>query len=130
MRKTNRVKQRGKATVTVLAVGAPAVTVGLAMIAAKLISDGLVKQERLSVAACVIAGAVAFACGLFAAARSPKKKLLWGMSAAMAYLCMLLLGNLLFFGEGYGGVLSIFLSCVVGGLIGSVAAAGKKQKYA
>lgn len=119
-----------KTTVIMLAVAAPLVTVALALLCAKLILSGMLKQEAITAAACGITGVVALLCGFFAARRAPQKKLLWGMLAALGYACALLLGNLLFFGEGYGAVLPIVGCCMAGGFLGSLTAAAKRRRYA
>ena len=119
-----------KTTVLTLAVAAPLLTVTLALLGAKVMLSGMVGQERLTALACAIAAVVALLAGFYAARRAPQKKLLWGMTAAIAYACALLLGNLLFFGEGYHGVLPVVGCCMGGGLLGSLTAAAKRRKYA
>lgn len=127
-----RTKKSGKTktTVTVLAIAAPLLTVASALLCAKLILSGALKQESITAIACVIAAAVSLLCGFFAARRAPQKKLLWGIMAAGGYACALLLGNLLFFGEGYDGILPIVGCCLGGGVLGSLTAAAKRKKYA
>ncbi len=119
-----------KSTVIVLAIAAPLLTVALALVSAKLILGGTLKQESITAIACVIAGVVSLLCGFFAARRAPQKKLLWGIMAAGGYACALLLGNLLFFGEGYDGILPIVGCCLGCGILGSLTAAAKRKKYA
>lgn len=119
-----------KSTVIVLAIAAPLLTVALALVSAKLILGGTLKQESITAIACVIAGVVSLLCGFFAARRAPQKKLLWGIMAAGGYACTLLLGNLLFFGEGYDGILPIVGCCLGCGILGSLTAAVKRKKYA
>ncbi len=132
MRKKPRTKKSGKTktTVTVLAIAAPLLTVALALVSAKLILGGTLKQESITAIACVITAAVSLLCGFFAARRAQQKKLLWGIAAAGGYACALLLGNLLFFGEGYDGILPIVGCCLGGGVLGSLTAAAKRKKYA
>lgn len=117
MRKKTRVKQGGKTkrTVLLLAVAAPVLMIGFALLAAKLILSGVLKQEQLDGLACGIGGVTALLISLLAARSAAKKRFLWGMLAAGSYLCALLMGNLLFFGEGYGRVLPMLLSCMCGG---------------
>lgn len=132
MRKKPRTKKssKTKTTVTVLAIAAPLLTVASALLCAKLILSGALKQESITAIACVIAAAVSLLCGFFAARRAQQKKLLWGIAAAGGYACALLLGNLLFFGEGYDGILPIVGCCLGGGVLGSLTAAAKRKKYA
>lgn len=132
MRKITKVKKssKSKTTVVVLAVAAPLLTVALALLGAKLILSGALKQERMTAVACGIAGTVALLSSLYAALRATQKKLVWGMLTAGGYACALLLGNLLFFGEGYGSILPILTACLCGGVLGSFTAAMKRRKYA
>ena len=132
MRKKPRTKKssKTKTTVTVLAIAAPLLTVASALLCAKLILSGALKQESITAIACVIAAAVSLLCGFFAARRAQQKKLLWGIAAAGGYACALLLGNLLFFDEGYDGILPIVGCCLGGGVLGSLTAAAKRKKYA
>ena len=131
MGKKVKVKQssKTKTTVVALAVAAPLLTLALALLGARLMLSGMVGQERLTALGCAIAALVALFVGLLAAQRAPQKKLLWGLAAAGCYACALLLGNLLFFGEGYHGVLPIVGCCMGGGLLGSLTAAAKRRKY-
>ena len=132
MGKKVKVKKSSKTKMTVitLAVAAPVLTLALALLGAKLMLSGMIGQERLTMLACAIAALVALLCGCFAARRAPQKRLLWGMLAAAGYACALLLGNLLFFGEGYGAILPIVGCCMAGGFLGSLTAAAKRRKYA
>ena len=132
MRKITKVKKssKSKTTVVVLAVAAPLLTVALALLGARLILSGTLKQEQMTAAACGIVAVVALLSSLYAALRAPQKKLVWGMLTAGGYTCALLLGNLLFFGEGYGSILPIVAACLCGGILGSFTAAMKRKKYA
>lgn len=132
MAKAGKGKRMGKtkATVLRLAVALPLLTVALSLAGAKLMLSGLIGQEHLLAAACVIGGLVALAAGFYAARRAPQKKLVWGMVAAGGYVCALLLGNLLFFGEGFGAILPVAGCCIGGGFLGSLTAAAKRRKFA
>ena len=132
MRKKSRVRHgsKTKRTVILLAIGAPVLTLGLSLAAAKLVLGGVVKQEQLEILACTIAGLTALLISFFAARSAESNRFLWGMLTAAGYLCALLMGNLLFFGEGYGRVLPILLSCMCGGFLGTLLAALKRRKYA
>ena len=108
----------------------PALTVALALLGAKLLLGETLREERLPLLACGIAGITAFALCLYCALRMPQKKMLWGILTAGFYGCLLMLGNLLFFGVGYGGVLQTLAMVLGAGLLGSVTGAAKRRKYA
>ena len=108
----------------------PILTILLSLGGAKLVLSGAINQERLKVLVYGITGVVAFVLSLYTALRSPQKKLLWGVGTAGVYFLALLLCNLLFFGEGFQGILPI-LGCTMGaGVFGGFAGAGKRKKYA
>ena len=128
MRKTSKSKK--KKTVIIFLIAVPLLTLLLSLLTAKLILDGKLSEEQLNMGAIVITGLVAFMASLYAAIRSPQKKLFWGMGAAGAYALALMLGNLLFFGVGYGRVFPQLLVILGSGLLGSLCGAVKRKKYA
>lgn len=105
-------------------------TLLLSLGTAKLILSESVPQEKIGLCVCIYTALISFAVSLYSALRMPQKKFLWGLLTAVAYLCLLLLGNLLFFGIGYGNVLPGTLCVLCGGLLGSLLGAGKRKKYA
>lgn len=127
--KRNEKKGTGKVLIPAL-IAMPILTILLSLAGAKLVLSGSLKQETMGVVAYVITALVSFILSAYAALRMPQKKMLWGLGAAGVYFIMLLLSNLLFFGEGFGGILPI-LGCTLGaGAFGGFAGAGKRKKYA
>lgn len=123
-------KSKMKGIAIQVLIGLPVLTLLLALGAAKLILGRSIGEERMGACACAIVAIVSFVASLYVAVRTPQKKIAWGILAAGMYGALLLLGNLLFFGVGYGKVLPV-LGCVLGaGLLGSFLAAIRRRKYA
>lgn len=125
-----RKKSKTRAVVIQLAIAMPALTLLLALLCAKLILGESLPEKQLPLMGCVIGGVVAFLLCLYSALRMPQKKILWGIVTAAGYACLLMLGNLLFFGVGYSGVLQMLAAVFGAGLLGSVLGAAKRRKYA
>ena len=123
-------RKKGRGVIIQLAVALPLLTVLLSLGCAELILSEVIGEEKIELLACILTGIVAFAASLYAAIRSPQKKLIWGMLTALGYGCCLLVGNLLFFGIGYGRILPIMSSVLGAGLLGSLLGAAKRRKYA
>lgn len=122
-------KGRGRGVV-VLLLALPLVTVLLAVLGAKLILWEYIKEEQISVIVCSVTALVALGASFVTAKKMPRCKLLWGMGSALAYWMMLLLGNLLFFGEAYRGLLPVALSIFLSGFLGSLLGKKKYRKFA
>lgn len=109
----------------------PALTVALSALAAKLMLSGTIGETGVGWCAAVIAGLVSLLLCAYSALRAARKKFLWGMAAAVAYACLLLVGNLLFFGEGYGSNIPTVCGAVVlGGFLGTLLGGAKRRKIA
>jgi hypothetical protein len=91
---------------------------------------GSVGEGQMELLAGAIGGACAFLLSLYTAIRVPRKKLLWGMVTALGYAMALLLGNLLFFGEGYGNVGTVTLPVLGSGAVASLLGALRHRKIA
>ena len=128
MRKKSKSKTKAKFIIFLTAV--PVLTFLLSLLTARLILSGKLSEERLDLGAMVITGLVAFIASLYITIRSPQKKLLWGVGSSAVYLLMLMLGNLLFFGVGYGRVFPQLLIILGSGFLGGVCGAAKRKKYA
>lgn len=123
-------KSKTRSIIIQLLISMPVLTVLFALGAAKLILSELLPQEKMQLYACIYAAIIAFAISIYASLRMPQKKVVWGIITTVTYLCMLLLGNLLFFGIGYGHILPVAASVMIAGLIGSLFGAGKRKRYA
>lgn len=119
-----------KAKWIVILLAMPILTLGFSLLAAKLILSELISQEALNVCVYAIAGLVSFLLSLYTALSMPQKKFFWSLLTAGIYSCALALGNLLFFGEGYGTAWPVLLSVLLGGTLGGVIGAGKRRKIA
>lgn len=113
-----------------IAIAAPLLTIALALLCAWLILKGNLQEEQLGWMIGVIGGVCAFALSLHTAMTVPRKKLLWGMVTAISYGAMLMLGNLLFFGEGYGGLGGVLLPVLGSGTAASLLGALRNRKIA
>ena len=130
MKRKGKGSAAGKKTAIVAMIAAPLLTLGLSLLCAKMMLSGSIKEEQLPTVCGVIVGIVSLALCLFVSLRMPQKKLMWGMLSAVGYACALLLGNLLFFGVGYGGFAMILLPLFGAGLIGSLLGTRRHGKYA
>ncbi len=111
-------------------VAMPVLTLLLSFVCAKLIINGLIQEERIDICGYVIVAIISFLVSIYCAIRMPQKKAMWGIGASVSYAVMLLMGNLLFFGLGYGEVTSVILGVFAGGVPGSLIGALKRRKYA
>ena len=94
-------------------------TMLLSLLSAKLILWGKIGEGYQQFVPYIIVSIVSV-CGAFLTARTvPQRALLWGMAIALGYVCCLMMGNLLFFGVAYRGVVSIIAYVLVGGFAGS-----------
>ena len=109
---------------------APILTVVLSVLCAWLMMKGSVGEGQMELLAGAIGGACAFLLSLYTAIRVPRKKLLWGMVTAFGYAMALLLGNLLFFGVGYGNVGTVILPVLGSGAVASLLGALRHRKIA
>ncbi len=130
MKRKGKGSGAGKKTAITVMVAAPILTIGLTLLCAKMILSGSISEERLPILCGAIVGIVSFSLCLYVAMRMPQKKLLWGMLTALCYACALLLGNLLFFGVGYGGFAMVLLPLFVAGILGSLLGTKRHGKYA
>ena len=111
-----------------LLIAIPVLTVLTVLGGAKLILSGALPEKKTDLIVCIAIGTVSLVLSMFGAFRAERKKFIWGILFAAGYLAMLLLSNLLFFGEGYGGILQNVIAVLAGGLIGSIIGAGKRRK--
>lgn len=110
-----------------LMIAVPAMTILAALGGAKLILSGAVSESKLDLIAGIAVGLVALVLSMFGAFHAKQKKFIWGMLYAAAYLALLMLSNLLFFGEGYGAILPNAAAAFTGGVIGSMIGGGKRR---
>ncbi len=111
----------------VLLIAIPALTILAAFGGAKLILSGAVPESKLELTVCIAVGLVALVLSLIGAYRAKQKKFIWGIAFAAGYIVILMLSNLLFFGEGYGAILPNVIAVMTGGVIGSMIGAGKRR---
>ena len=108
----------------------PLLTVLLCLLCAQLILCGKLPDSAPQYLPQLVGGLVSFL-GAFRGTRiATQKRFLWGMVNAGAYICMLMLGNLLFFGETFGRIGIMSLWVLAGGSLGSIVANMKKSKIA
>ena len=125
-----KTKKRTKGFWIFLSVAIPALTILTALGGAKLILSGALPESKSDLVVWIAIGLVALVLSMFGAYRAKQKKLLWGMAYAAGYIAMLLLSNLLFFGEGYGAILPNVFAILAGGFAGSLLGTGKRRKSA
>ncbi len=130
MKRKGKGSAAGKKTAIAAMIATPLLTLGLSLLSAKLMLSGSIKEEQLSTVSGVIVGIVSFVLSLLVALRMPQKKLMWGMLTVSGYACALFLGNLLFFGVGYGGFATILLPLFGAGFVGSLLGTRRHGKYA
>lgn len=111
-----------------LILGMLALTIALAGSFAALVESGTIPEEKNNLLAAIIVGVVSLAACAILAGRTQERKLLHGLAGAGIYAAALLLGNLLFFGIGYGEILPILLCILAGGVVGSILGSTRKRK--
>ena len=109
-----------------------AVSVLLLLLAAVLVSNGMLGEDKQVQSVLAVCMAGAFLGGLFAGKRWGRRRLLAGiLSGATAYLALLTVG-LVCYGAAFNGLpkIGVFVCCICGGGIAGFAksASGKKQK--
>lgn len=119
-----------KGIVVPVIIAMPILTLLLSFACGELILTELLPESAIQWISIVIVGIVALILSLFVAIKMKQKKFMWGIGTAGTYLLMLLLSNLLFFGEGYQGILPIAGAILGCGILGSFLGAGKRRKYA
>ena len=124
-------KRKGKQRLWLrIMIGAPILTMAAALLCGWLMVNGKVCEDRMGLAVSAIAGGCAFLLSLYTSVSVPRKKLLWGMVTALSYGAALMLGNLLFFGEGYTELGGVLLPTFGGGIIASLLGAAIHRKIA
>lgn len=113
-----------------IAIVAPILTVAFSMLCAWLMLKGSIGEEQMEMFVGAIGGMCAFLLSLYTALRVPRKRLLWGMVTALGYAMALMLGNLLFFGEGYGNVGTVVFPVLGSGAVASLLGALRHRKIA
>ena len=123
-------KHRVGKIATQILIAMPVLTILFSVAAAKMILSGTIKEDMIAICGYAIGAIVSFLLSLYCAIRMPQKKALWGLATSAAYAIVLLLGNLLFFGIGYGQVLPMLGAIIASGGAGSVLGAIKRRHYA
>ena len=125
-----KVKGKGSRGILILIGLCLLLSVGSALICAKMILSDILDQNAIPIYAAVIAALLSFVIGLYTAKRSPARKLLWGLIACGALFLSLLIGNLLFFGIRFYNVPTIAAGVIVGGVCGVILGKRKVRKFA
>ncbi len=108
----------------------PLLTLLLCLLCAKLILWGKLPESALQLLPRLLGGLVSFLGAFHGTRIATQKRFLWGLVNAGAYGGMLMLGNLLFFGETFSGIGPMFLWVLIGGFLGSMVANMRKSKIA
>ena len=108
----------------------PILTVMLCLISAQLILWGKLPYSAHLYIPRILGAVISFLGGFRGTRIATQKRFLWGMVNTGAYLCMLMVGNLLFFGETFGGIRAMILWVSAGGVLGSMVANMKQSKIA
>ena len=124
-------KRKGKQRLWLrIMIGAPILTMAAALLCGWLMVSGKVGEDRMGLVVSMIAGGCAFLLSLYTSVRVPRKKLLWGMVTACSYGVALMLGNLLFFGEGYAELGGVLLPTLGAGAVASLLGTSVHRKIA
>lgn len=108
----------------------PLLTIVLCLVVSKMILWGRLPETSVTYAPKIIGCTIGFLGGLQGARIAPRKKFLWGILNVISYGCMLMLGNLLFYGETFSGVGEMFLWILGGGILGCLLCNTKRSKIA
>ena len=123
-------KGNTRSIVTQILIAMPLMSIILSIIAAKMVLSGTIQEANFMICVYAIVGLVSFLVSMYCALRMKRKKVLWGMATACGYMVMLILGNLLFFGVGYGEILPTCAVVLSVGCAGSLIGAMKRRHYA
>ena len=108
----------------------PIITVLLCVLCAKLILGKKLPESWIEFSPRIICAVVSLLGSFLGAKVAPRKVFLWGMVNAVGYCMMLLLCNLLFFGETFSGIGKMILWILGGGFLGMLLGGMKKSKIA
>ena len=108
----------------------PILTLGFALLTAKLILQGTIGEAQGRGAVFVIAFLVSGIGALITKKQCVKAPLLWCLGTSVTYACILMLGNLLFFGLAYEGVGPLWLVVLLGGVFAALLPKKKGGKFA
>lgn len=108
----------------------PILTILLSMLFAKLILEGMLSEEQVGTFGLCIAAVVSCVGGHLASRRAGERYLLWSVGTAAVYGCMLMLGNLLFFGVAYHAMGAIWVTVLLAGILAGILPYKKKGKIA
>ena len=108
----------------------PLLMILLCVITAKLILWGKLPEVSLDHIPYIIGSLVAIYGAYKGTRLAPRRRLLWGITNAILFALMLVMGNILFFGEPFSDHGQMFLWIIGGGIIGSFVANIKKGKIA
>lgn len=126
-----KIKKGETGTVKIMAVGigvSAAVSVGLAMLCAKLVLSGLIKEAWMGWAADGIILLSVLLGSLYIAGKVKKSKLPLGMACAGSYLVLAVVFHAMFLQRAYSNILLTCVCCAAGGLIGSLLGVKGKKK--
>lgn len=101
---------------------APVLTIGLCLLVAKSILWGKLSESSVSYAPKVIGAIISLWVSYRGARIASRKNFLWGLVNGVAYGCILMLGNLLFFGETFSGTKEMFSWILIAAAVGSFVA--------
>ena len=96
--------------------------------AAQLMLMGILPEKGTTAIAATTVGIVSFVSAMYSAIKMKERRMLFGLVSTLAYCLCLLMGNLLFFGVGYGNVIPVLLTAIIAGIVGSFLGAAKKPK--
>lgn len=119
-----------KGILIAILIAMPVLTLLLSLACSKMILSEILPENAANWIPWIITGIVSAILSLFAAIKMKQKKLLWGIGTACAYFLLLLISNLLFFGEAFQGIFPIAGTVIGCGILGSLIGAGKRRKYA
>ena len=108
----------------------PLLTAVLCVISAQLILWGKLSESAIKLLPRIMGGVVSFLGAFRSTGIASQQRFLWGMISTVSYGCILMLANLLFFGETFTNIGSMFLWILTGGFLGSLLSNMKKGKIA
>ena len=108
----------------------PILTVVLAFLGGELILRGVISEQQGRGAALIITFTVSCVCSCITGKRCAKMRMVWCLGTAVVYGCMLMIGNLLFFGVSFRHLGMSWLAVICGGIVAVFASVKKNGKYA
>ena len=123
-------KTKKRSGIILLCVSVPVLVLLFSLGAAQLALSGIISEDQLPASALIITAAIAFLLSLICGLRAKQKKFVWAFLTGCGFSAFLFLGNLMFFGVGFGKIWPNVLAAITAGILAGLLSGLKHRKYA